>query len=109
MMDESCHICDRADCPTITIGASPSPDEMQEANADCWAHKVDWRDRALTTKTICMQLHRELAGRDSTISYYRGVLGSPATLRALLDLSVAAAGCAPHVQSAEQSQPKRKS
>ena len=42
-MNNNCHICDRADCPTLTLPFLPSV-----GLADCANHTVDWRARAIT-------------------------------------------------------------
>ena len=48
-MSEPCENCDRVDCPTFD-SPRPGTGDWMGASADCRAHTVNWRDRALAAE-----------------------------------------------------------
>ena len=65
-MSTRCKDCDRPDCPALesrahTDGHGPWQDAPCPACLDCYRHRVDWRQRAVTAETEIARLTAALA------------------------------------------------
>ena len=77
-MADRCPVCDREDCPTLTMPVArpgrwyPAPDPpppftkwhevnhaIRVAKADCRTHRIDWRTRALDAERLLAAVEAE--------------------------------------------------
>jgi len=98
-MSERCHRCDRADCPwpeayrvfceNYQHPVKGQQEAEQAADADCKAHKVNWRDEALRARSEIKRLRALLADALVTVEdvyrrYGEEFVGDIAAMRAAL-------------------------